>query len=75
MSLHPSKLRPVEYTSLVKRMSRQYGINAEESRKLLNHPRYYDIKEAHYVWRERYGFPAEDSPLSRGKLIELIDKE
>ena len=72
--MHPNKITQAQYIHLVKRMSRQYGLTADESRKLLNHPRYFDIREAHFAWRERYGLPAEDSPLSRGKLLELINK-
>lgn len=50
--------------------SKKYGLTAEQARKFIANPNRARIERSLESWRERNGFPAPNSPLVRGKLIE-----
>lgn len=49
-----------------------HGLTAGEASKLLAHPDYKNVIAQHEKWREEHGFPAKDSSLSRGKLLDMV---
>ena len=53
-------------------LARKYGLKPDEAMALVRHPNQKAIIDGHETWREKNGFPAPDSPLSRGKLLSAI---
>lgn len=50
----------------------KYGLTNEQAQRLINHPNREQIVRATEQWREEHGFPAADSPLARGYLIDRM---
>lgn len=46
-----------------------YGLTAEEARRVEARP---EVLQALDAWRVQNGLPATASPLTRGKLLELL---
>lgn len=53
-------------------LARKYGLKKSEAEKLATSPLQHQIVADHERWRERHGWPAADSPLSRGKLLKSL---
>jgi hypothetical protein len=51
--------------------ARKYGLTAAEARAVAAHPRIVDLEIGLDAWRERHGWPAAASPLTRGRLLEI----
>ena len=62
-----------EYASSGARFeAKKYGLTRQEAVRLVRHPRYDRVIEEHEAFRAKYGWPAADSPLSRGELLRLM---
>jgi hypothetical protein len=56
-------------------LAKKYGLKSDEAKKLANHPKSRSIIAAHEKWRDANGLPAASSPLSRGKLLDMLKEE
>ena len=50
----------------------KYGLSSEESDFLVTHQRFEQIEIAHEQWREKHGYPAANSSISRGMLLDMM---
>jgi len=65
-------LSAAERRHQVRWYGRKYGLTEDETRKLLDTGRSWEIEGELDRWRDAHGLPATNSPLSRGKLLSLI---
>ena len=52
--------------------AKKYGLTLEEALRFVKHPRYLSIRDEVERWRERHGFPAANSSLTRSYLLDRI---
>jgi hypothetical protein len=64
-----------ERAHLRKWFSRKYGLSSSEVSKLLAHPDVHGLEGRLERWSEEHGLPAQNSPLSRGKLMEMVSAD
>jgi hypothetical protein len=57
---------------LVRWYSRKYGLTNVQATSLLQTHSAQEIDRDVEAWREKHGLPAANSPLARGKVLELI---
>lgn len=57
---------------LIRYLSKEFGLTSKEAKSLAIHPKHREIIERLDKWRGQHGYPAPNSPLSRGKLLELM---
>jgi hypothetical protein len=53
-------------------LAKKYGLTTKEADTLASHPEQRRIVNRIERWREEHGFPAPDSSLVRGKLLDLL---
>lgn len=58
--------------ALVRNLSKTYGLTSEEAERFADHPKHRQILKELDEWRNEHGFPATNSPLTRGKLQDLM---
>jgi hypothetical protein len=66
---------PKERAHLQRWFSSKYGLTSSEVGRLLAHPDVHGLQGRLEHWREAHGLPAENSGLSRGKLMEMVDAD
>ena len=59
----------------VKWLVNKYSLSADEARVLSEHPFRSKIEGAVDEWRQLHGWPDTRSPLTRGKLFQLMKGE
>lgn len=64
--------RQVRASGGVRFYASKYGLTNDEAQRLINHPNREQIVRATEQWREEHGFPAPNSPLSRGYLLDRM---
>lgn len=52
--------------------AKKYGLKHEEALRFVKHPRYLSIRNEVERWREQHGFPATNSSLTRGYLLDKL---
>lgn len=64
--------RQVRASGGVRFYAGKYGLTHDEAQRLLNHPNREQIVRATEQWREEHGYPAPNSPLARGYLLDRL---
>lgn len=64
--------RQVRASGGVRFYATKYGLTHDEAQRLINHPNREQIVRATEQWREEHGFPAPNSPLARGYLLDRM---
>ena len=57
----------------MKFLARKYGLSAAEVQRLVDHPQRETIVTIVERFRDANGFPAPDSPLVRGLLLDMVN--
>jgi hypothetical protein len=65
-------LTEADYRQAAKFDMKKFGLTLHEAMKLVKDKRYPGILKTIEDWRARHGWPAANSPLSRGYVYELL---
>lgn len=71
-SQSPDKLTENDYRQAAKFEMDRFGLTLPEAMKLVKDKRYPGILKTIEDWRAQHGWPAANSPLSRGYVYDLI---
>lgn len=61
-----------EFESSARFEAKKYGLTHAEALRLVKHPRFLSIRREVESWREKHGFPAANSSLTRGYLLRRL---
>ena len=55
---------------------RKYGLTKTQTERFLSRSEFQrqTIERAHELWREKNGFPASNSPISRGMFLSFLNQ-
>jgi len=66
------RLSDREYEQAARFDAKKHGLTREEALRYVKHPRYLSIRRDVSDWQREHGYPADNSPLTRGYLLSKL---